>query len=246
MRTFFVAISFLSLGSNAQTLGMTKDALLWTGLGVKIDLNQQFSFAYENQVRLNQNMTTLQNFYNEFSVGYDPGVLKGLNFAIKYRLSRKNRGPYYAFENRFNFDAGYGYKIEPLNITLSFRARYQVAFNRLGTVNSDIFPRAQNTARFKFKVAYSNPDFKRIQPYLAAEPFIALQPKNVYSWMNSYRLTGGVKFDLPKRLELDVYYIFEKTFRAVPIKNYIYGLQLTYVFKNPIIKVKEEEAPEGE
>jgi hypothetical protein len=241
VRILFVAISFLSFSSHSQILGMTKDALLWTGIGVNLDINKQFSFAYENQVRLNQNMTTLQNFYNEFAVGFNPPGVKGLDFGIKYRLSRKNRGEYYAFENRFNLDAQYGYKIEPINVSISFRARYQVAFNRLGTVNTDIFPRTQNTARFRFKISYNNPDFKRVQPFVSAEPFVALQPKNQYSWMNSYRLTGGIKFDLPKRFELEAYYIFEKTFRAVPIKNYIYGLQLTYVFKDPLIKEKKEE-----
>ncbi len=227
---------------SGQTLGVTKDALLWTGVGLDLDINKQFSVGYESCLRMNQNMTNLQNFYNEFSLGYDPGIVKGLDFAVKYRLSRKDRGPYYAFENRFNLDASYAYKLEDIGLTFSVRARYQVAFNRLGTINNDIFPKTQHSARFRLKVAYRNPEFKRIQPFVSAEPFVALKPKNQFSSLNAYRLTGGIKFDLPKRLELEVYYILEKNFRSVPLKNYIYGLQLTYVFKNPLIKEKSVES----
>ena len=212
------------------------DAVLWTGLGVKADLTKDIGLSYETQGRFFQNISCLQNYYNELGVDYSP--FKKFEVGVKYRMARKNRGNYFATENRFNIDAEYGYKLKPAHLDIKLRGRYQVAFNRLGVVN-DIYPDIAHTARLKLKISYENKDFKRVQPFVSAEIFGALNPKNKYNHVDSYRLSAGFAFDLPKRLGVDLYYIYEREYHSVPNNNHIYVLQLNYSFKDKLLKKKK-------
>ena len=235
MRNFVVAIALLSAPAFAQV----SDANLWTGLGAKMGITKKLDVAYETQTRFYNNVSQLKTYYNELGVKY--GVIKGLDVSVKYRFARKYRNTYWDSENRFNFDVSYGYKIKPAKIRVKARARYQVAFNRLGVINDVIYPRIKHVARFKISAKYQNKDFKLISPFVSAEFFTALRPINPISGLDAFRLGGGITFDLPKKFELDLGYIFERENSATLENLHIYFLQLNYEFPRLIDKKESDD-----
>lgn len=232
MKRLLVALTLLS----SSTFAQVSDANLWTGLGAKMDITKDLSLSYETQTRFDNNMSRLRTYYNELGAKY--GLIKGLDVSVKYRFARKLRDTYWDSENRFNVDVAYGYKIKPANIRLKARARYQVAFNRLGVVNDVIFPRIRHVGRFKVSAKYQNKDFKLITPFISGELFTALRPINPISGLDAWRLSAGVTFDLPKKFEVDLGYIFEREVSAVLQNAHIYFVQLNYEF--PSLKDKKK------
>ncbi|MCG8576217.1 MAG: DUF2490 domain-containing protein [Flavobacteriales bacterium] len=228
----------LFLGSYLS-FAQVSDANLWTGLGVNADLNDQFSLAYETQTRFFNNFSQLGNYYNELGVKYKP--LKDVKIAVKYRYARKYRSTFWDSENRFNIDAAYRYKIKPAKISLTARARYQVSFNRLGVINDVIYPRIKHTGRLKFTAKYRNKDLKLIRPFVSTELFTALNPKNPISALDAYRFSAGVTFNLPKKLELDLAYIFERENGSVLENAHIYMIQLNYSLPNKLLGGVEDK-----
>lgn len=227
-------ILFTSAFAFSQT---NDDAQMWTGIGLEKDINQDLSLEYESQVRFNQNMTSLSNFYNELSLGYD--FFNDFSASLTYRFARKNRGDYYANENRFAFDLQYGKKIKPISTKFSVRGRYQYGFDRLSPVY-DQLPDFQHMARFRIKAQYKNKEIKRLQPYLKYEVFHALSPKNNISKLDSYRVSFGLELDLPKKLGANLFFMYEHENRSTINRNFIYGIQLNYKIKGDIIEDIED------
>ena len=221
--------------SGATVFSQVNDAGFWTGFGLDYDINKKFSVEYESQVRFNDNVSHLNQYYNEITGGYK--IVKGLQTSLTYRYSRKNNGDYYFNQYRFCLNLSYKYKIKP-GITFSTRVRYQHSFDRLKVVN-DIFPDKKNIFRMAFKVSYRNKDFKRIQPYLKYEFFNAIQPKNSYSSLDTYRVKIGALLDLPGKHAIKIFYMFEHENRSVDNRSHIYGIQYNYSLK---FKSKDKES----
>lgn len=242
MKRFLFIIPLCLLGK--ISLAQYNDANLWLGGSVNVPIIKPLKFEYSTQTRFYNNASTLQNYFNAFGLSYSTPV-KRLDVGLTYRVSRKNAGEYWWTENRFNLDINYGYKIKPANLSLKARLRLQTSFDRLGVIN-DVFPSQKNVARFKLKMEYKIPDFKLIQPWMAYEGFYAFAPANPISPVDQYRLQVGATVDLPKRLELDLRYIFERENRTILQNNHIYVITLSYtLFKDPIFG-KEEEVIEEE
>jgi hypothetical protein len=203
------------------------DAGFWTGFGLDYDVTKKISMEYESQVRFDQNVSHLSQYYNEISGGYK--IIKGLQTSLTYRYARKNNGDYYFNQNRFCFNLSYKYKVGG-GITLSTRARYQHSFDRLSVVN-DIYPNKKNIYRMAFKISYKHKDFKRVQPYFKYEFFNAIQPVNKYSSLDTYRLKIGANLDLPGKHTVKLFYMFEHENRSVDNQNHIYGIQYNYSLK---------------
>lgn len=212
---------FVGLSSYSQE----KDALLWTGLGVKLDVTKDVQISYETQTRFNKNVSTLAQYYNELSLKYN--LFKGFDLGGSYRFSQKRRSFNFVNGNRFCVDASYG-KRSDLGIKASARARYQYSFNRIGVINDIIFPDTKSLFRIKGKLAYRNDDFKIIQPFLLAEWFTALRPQSQYGTTDAYRFSFGIDLDLPAKHELKLAYINEKEFGSTQSNNHIYVIQYNY------------------
>lgn len=227
--TSFILIC--SLGLRAQV----QDANLWTSVGVNADLTKDLSLAYETQTRFYKNATTLDSYYNEFSASYD--ITKFMSGGLNYRYSRKNQEGYFEGVHRLAANISFDYKVSEISTRFKFRIQYQVPFNRFGVINNNIYPDTRNLVRFKISAKHKPTNLKLIQPYASYEIYKAIRPKNIYSTIDSYRITFGVSLDLPKRHSVDLYYLFERENRATPHNNHIYGIQYNYdLFKKPVFK----------
>lgn len=210
------------------SFGQVKDANLWAGYGLKMEMTKKFSVELESQARFSNNASSFNQFYTELSAGYK--IIKPISVGFTYRYSRKNAGDYYFNQNRFCLDLSLKHTLD-MGLGFKTRARYQHVFDRLKTVNF-IYPDKANLYRQSFKISYKHPDFKLLTPYIGAELFYALQPVNPTSKLDTYRFKAGVVVDLPKRLSLKVFYTYEYENRTEDNINHIYGLQVNYSFKS--------------
>lgn len=232
MRGFTTIILFLcTCSASAQT----QDANLWVSGGFGADITDKISLSYEMQSRIYKNVTALDSYINEIGVSYEP--LKNLEVSGDYRYSRKNQESHYEGVHRIALNLAYDYKIDGAGLRIKARVRYQVPFNYLGVINDAIYPDNRNVMRFKLSAKYTPTNLKKVQPFASYEFYKALSPKNIYNPIDSYRITFGVSFNLPKRHSLDLYYLLEKEYRSVPHVNHIYGIQYGYeIFKDPIFE----------
>lgn len=232
----FLLLLLLSISINCFC--QNKDASLWLSSGVKASLTEQIQLSYEMQTRFYKNATTIDSYINEVGISYEP--IKNLDFSLDYRYSRKNQEYYFEGVHRLALNASYGVKLDDIGLSLKGRIRYQAPFNYLGIINDAIYPDNRNVMRFKIAAKYKPVNLKKILPFASYEFYKAINPKNIYRWIDSYRLVFGVTFNLPKRHEVEIYYLLEKENRAVPAFNHVYGIQYSYdIFKNPIIKKAE-------
>lgn len=232
-------IAFFLVVSSRFTIAQVQDANLWTSATLNADLTENLSLNYEMQTRFYKNATTLDSYINEIGVVYTP--LKNLELSGDYRYSRKNQETHYEGVHRLALNVGYGYKIDAAGLRFKARIRYQVPFNYLGVINDAIYPDNKNVMRFKIGVKYTPATLKKIQPFASYEFYKAVSPKNIYNPIDSYRVTFGVTFDLPKRHSIDLYYLLEKEYRAIPQLNHIFGIQYGFdIFKDPVFEKPAE------
>lgn len=231
------SISVLLLASSAMS--QIQDANMWLSAGINADLTEKFSANYSMETRLYKNVSSLDSYINEIGVGYE--IVKNLQFGIDYRYSRKNQEGYFEGVHRIGADISYSYKLD-MGLTLKARARYQLPFNYLGVINNAIYPDNRNVSRFKISAKYKPTNLKKVLPFTSYEIYKSFSPKNQYNAIDSYRLTFGVTFDLPKRHAVDLYYMLEKEYRSAPQANHIYGIQYSYdLFKEPVFAAPAEK-----
>ena len=231
--TRFLLFIFLLIGTVG--LAQNKDAVGWTGFGLELPVTKKLGVDFESQLRLDQNMTRYSQLYGEVAVSYE--VVKRLNVGGLYRYSRKNNGDYFFNANRLTIFAKYRVKTE-MGIDIDFKTRFQHTFDRFSVVN-DIYPERKNIWRLSAKVKYTNENFRRLQPYVSTEMFHSISPKNPTSFLDTYRLRVGVVVDLPKRFEINAFYMFEHENRSVDNQFHIYCIQVNYLFKK-LIKSKKD------
>jgi hypothetical protein len=236
MRALFL---FVALACGQLLLAQSQDANIWISGGVNADLTDNISVSYEMQSRFYKNATALDSYINEIGVAYQP--IKNLEFSGDYRYSRKNQESHYEGVHRIALNASYDYKISGSGVKLKARVRYQIPFNYLGVINDAIYPDNRNVMRFKLSAKYTPTNLKKIEPFASYEIYKALNPKNIYNPIDSYRITFGVSFNLPKRHSVDLYYLLEKEYRSIPQLNHIFGIQYGYdIFKDPVFSKPEK------
>lgn len=207
-------------------MSQIEDAHLWTGAGVSVSVDKKLSFGYETQTRFYKNASTLRVYLNQFGSSYK--ITKNFKVGLDYRFSRKKKDYYFVSENRIMLNAAYGFKVSPINTKFTVRARYQNSFDRLKVINESISPDFSNVVRLKFVAKYKFPDFKRIRPFLGCEYFKSLDAEPIAFSADAYRIMGGIDLDLPKKHEVKLNYIFQKSNGSTPEIRHVYSIQYTY------------------
>lgn len=217
---------YIILISPAFGFSQVEDAHVWTGAGVSFSVNKKISVSYETQTRFYKNASVLRVYMNQIGGSYE--VTDDFKVGLDYRFSRKRKEYYYLNENRIMLNASYGYKVDAINTKFSARVRYQNSFDRLSVINEIINPDISNMFRLKVGAKYKIPDFKRVQPFIGYEFFKSLDAEPIQFAANAFRVMGGVKLDLPKKHEVKLRYIFQKSNGSSPEIRHIYAIQYTY------------------
>ncbi len=234
MMRYFIAFCFLITGLTSYSQMI--DAHLWTGVGLNTSLNKKIELSYKTQARLYKNASTLRVYYNQLGVSYK--VAKGFKVGLVYRFSRKKKqDTYFASENRFVFDATYGYKVKSIGTKFTVRARFQNGFDRLKPINNAIYPNITNKFRLKLTAKYKYKNFKRVQPYISYKFFKSLDSQPI-EFSIAQRFSLGLFLDLPYKNELKLAYIYQKNNGNVIEIRHIYMIQYAYNLGNLLKKKK--------
>lgn len=222
-----LAVISINCYSQDQTSVTTRDLELWTSGEIKFKPNDKWTFGLEEQVRLNDNMSQIDQFFTELSVKKD--FTKSLYWGIGTRYIRFNdvTGNKQGYENhiRYNVDLGYNQKISRWK--LNYQLRFQTK-NELGVSEAE-GDEAKNHLRFKFSTDYNINNWK-LDPKFSAEIFNDMGGIDSF---DKYRITIGTSYKIKRLGEIDLFYRMERELNvSYPLTSNIIGLKYCYTIKN--------------
>mgnify|MGYP000751883907 CR=1 FL=1 len=183
-----ILMSTVNFGQNEGD----KDWASWNTIGIEYKLNDKWSFGLEEQFRLKENFSAVDNFFTQLSADYEIFKNFEIGGGIRYIRENDNKGNIQGYENhfRFQFDAKYKYKIN--NFKIGYRLRYQIK-NELG-LSEEEGDYANQNIRFKTSVAYNFKNWS-FDPKFSAEIFNRFQ-EGRDNGFNKYRLTFGTDYKI--------------------------------------------------
>ena len=224
-KQFYFIIWALAICSSG--IAQTNDAELWTGAGIRKNITKKLSMHFEEQVRMNDNISSLKNYFSEVGVAYR--LNKYLRFSGNYRFKNIQRPDgTYRIINRFHGDVRLRYKAKP--IIVLYRTRMQVEYGqRNNGPRTDFYDRNKLTMRLDLDKMFS--------PYISSEVYLDISGKQ----FDKVRYTLGMDLDLNKRNEVSIFYRIQREFNVNnPKYSYIIGLSYLYKLKGRLIKKKEK------
>lgn len=206
----------------------TSDLESWNSLGLEYKLNKKWSFELEEQLRLDENISEIAEYFTQLETRYSITKKFDIGLGLRYIRENDNEGNVQGYENhfRYNVDALYKHKIN--DFTLKYRLRYQNK-NELGVSSTD-GDYAKQYLRLKAAVEYNFKNWK-LDPKFAAEIFNRFENGDVDQY-NKYRLTLGTDYKIKNFGKLGIFYRIEKDINvAIPETTNIIGLKYTYTIK---------------
>ena len=221
-----------AFSSNAQEW----DFLTWHKVQLQGELVKDLKLSVEQQLRLKNNTTSIEQTFTQFGLGYD--LPKGFEIEAAYRLSwSQNENGTFENRHRYNIDFEYGHKFWDLKAKL--RARFQhrpspSLFNeRLKPDDSPVF------VRFKLSVTYDK--LKKLTPGIEFETFVRAENPNE-AGVNRFRYRVFLDVDLPKRQELGAFYMLETDYSGKTLEfQSVVGVSYSYEWKRPKKKKKKDK-----
>ncbi len=216
--------------------GQEWDFLTWHRVKVGGPLTKKFGLSVEQQLRLANNSSSIEQTFTELGLEYD--LPKGFEVSAAYRLSwSPERDGSYSSGHRYNIDLSYSKKIWKLKAKL--RARFQhrpspYEFNeRLEPDDSPMY------VRMKLDVSYRK--LKDWTPGLEFEVYFRTDNPNE-NGIGKLRYRAFLDYDLPKRQELGLFYMLETDHTGdVPQFASIVGVNYSFEWKRPKKKKKNKD-----
>ncbi len=223
-----LAIVLCPLSTLAQngTYETIRDLESWTSAKLKYKHSKKLDFSLEQQLRLKDDASTVDQYFTEFTVGYD--ILKPLNLTLGARYAKENDnvGKIQGYETHFRWNTDLTYKHSIERFDVKYRLRYQNKDElNVTELEGDT---ATQTARLKIGMDYNIRDWK-FDPNLSAEIFNRLSNSEGF---NRIRLTLGTSYAFKKAGELGAFYRYEKQLKAEnPKTTNIIGIKYQYTLK---------------
>lgn len=207
------------------------DVQLRVGAGLEIPIGRKWEFAWNEQMRLHNNMANFDKVVSSVGFGYKPW--KFLKFEAQYgfineRTSKTDNDTGFKttdwqIRHRLNFDATGSVRLG--NVKLSLRERVRVQF-RGDSVNKYEHVNPEITLRSRLKGAL-NLRNDRWEPYAFAEVYTTLnavgavnnylrEPIRYANYINRVRFGLGTEMKLSNSSKLDFYYMvhFNRSYEA--------------------------------
>lgn len=222
LATLFIAV--FAVSAEAQEW----DFLSWHRVKVGGDLTKKLGLSVEQQLRLANNSSSIEQTFTELGLEYD--LPKGFEISAAYRLSwSPEKDGSYSDGHRYNIDVSYGQNFWKLKAKL--RARFQhkpspYEFNdRREPDDSPMYVRT--------KLAVSYRDLKDWTPGLEFEIYFRTDnPKD--NGIGKLRYRAFLDYDLPKRQELSLFYMLETDHTGdIPQFASIVGINYSFEWKRP-------------
>ena len=222
----------LSTGAVAQVW----DFGTWHALKVGGELTKDLSLSVEQQLRLDENSTRINETFTELGLGYD--LPKGFDISAAYRLAwSPERDGAYSAQHRYNIDLGFSENLWKFKIKARGRFQHRPSQSllneRLEPDDSPIY------VRIKLGIEYRK--LKDWTPGFEFETFVRTDiPSEAGARRFRYRVF--LDYDLPKRQELGIFYMLQTDHEGrIPEFTSTVGLSFSYDWKRPKKKKKGKD-----
>lgn len=182
----------------------------WTSVGFEKKLPYSFKLQFEQELRLDNQLSTFKQTFSEFSLSYS--VFKGFKIELPFRyMAYKDKT-----KQRVSFSGSYKYSFKP--VSLKHRTKYQRTYEK-GEIPEELI-------RNKLSIMYKLN--KKIEPYVSGE-FIQLLDANNYP-LDETRFSFGLTYELPKKNSMKIFYTLknEDKTKNNPDEIGVFGLSYNF------------------
>jgi len=162
------------------------DNQFWTSVGFEKKLPPSFKLKFEQELRLDNQLSTFKQTFSEFSLSYS--VFKGFKIELPFRyMTYKDKT-----KHRFSFGGSYKYSFK--SVSLKHRTKYQRTYQK--------GEKPEELIRNKLSIMYRLN--KKIEPYVSGE-FIQLIDAHNYL-LDETRFSFGLTYKFPKKNSMKIFY----------------------------------------
>jgi len=182
----------------------------WTSVGFEKKLPYSFKLQFEQELRLDNQLSTFKQTFSEFSLSYS--VFKGFKIELPFRyMTYKDKT-----KQRVSFGGSYKYSFKP--VSLKHRTKYQRTYEK-GEIPEELI-------RNKFSIMYRLN--KKIEPYVSGE-FIQLIDAHNYP-LDETRFSFGLTYELPRKNSMKIFYTLknEDKTKKNPDEIGVFGLSYNF------------------
>lgn len=221
--TFFVYFQDKLIAQDDYTI-VTQDLETWSKVGLKFKVNNDFSLGLNQQFRLNENSSSMDQIITNFDTKYK--INKSLYFGLGFRyIADKKSDDSFQNDFRYNIDAGYKHSIN--QFSLNYRLRYQnkneIGFSK--TDGDDI----DHVFRLKIGAEYNIKNWK-LDPQFSTEIFNDLTQST--DKLYKVRFTLATDYSINKMNSIGAFYRLERELNeSYPKTTYIIGLNYKFTLK---------------
>lgn len=211
-----IVLTLLLSAISRAAFPQSPDEELWTGAGIRYDINNKFRFDLEQECRWKDHIGTFKFTFTEM----------GLQWRISRIFSIRGKYRYLFVPNdhdagKFYLDGNINLSKKKFPLSLGYRLRYERG-------NEFVVSKTENWLRNQIEM---NWNMSRIaDPYIGWENFRRLDGINE---ARANRYSFGIDWKLSKIISLTSFYIFEDEFNVKhPQDRHILGIRLTYRFRD--------------
>ena len=182
----------------------------WTSVGFEKKLPYSLKLKFEQELRLDNQLSTFKQTFSEFSLSYS--VFKGFKIELPFRyMTYKDKT-----KQRVSFSGSYKYSFKP--VSLKHRTKYQRTYEKGET--------PEELIRNKLSIMYKLN--KKIEPYVSGE-FIQLLNVQNYP-LDETRFSFGFTYELPKKNSMKIFYTLknEDKTKNNPDEIGVFGLSYNF------------------
>jgi hypothetical protein len=212
-------IFFVSIAQAQQN-----DFGIWAGVSISHKFTQRLSGTVEEQIRLNQNATAIDQYFTDLSLEYS--LSKKFKFAFGYRFINNFQQTYYSKRHRIYADLSYKTKFSMLQFIL--RTRLQEQQKDIYSSETGYIPAWYSRNKITTKLDLN----RKYTPYASAEMMYLIKAPNVsINYIEKWRYCFGVEYDFNRMHSLDFYYLIQRD-RMInePITLYAFSINYKFTF----------------
>lgn len=212
LKRLIFCLSFCLFFTSTKGLAQTTDAQLWQGFAVEKKFNKKLSARFKDQIRLKNNFSTFRSNLFDTRVNYE--VFNDyLRPSIGYRFTIFERKQ----KHRIYTDLRSRYKFENFPLRMALRLRYQNVFAK-NEANV-------HTLRPRFSIDYK---IKSLDIGFNANTEVFYDMTKLEKEFNQYRYSLGMSYDLSKRNQLNISYLYRRAFNeADPLTAHVLVLEFS-------------------
>lgn len=212
------SFALLSLTS----VGQIDDGKLWTSITVKHKLSRKATVALTEELRLNHDITQVDQIFSNVGVEYE--LIKNLKVAFNYRFINNNKFSYYEKDHRLYLDASYKYKVKKFSFAL--RERLEDQYSAIYSSETGGVPTWY--LRSKFTIEYYLQS--KYKPYAAVESFYLIDhPKEKSEQIDRLRYLIGIEYEFNRKNSVNLFTILQEQV-SPQFQSVIVGFGYTFVY----------------